>query len=162
MPVPLSGSVCTAPTTFRLLSAIVTASVSGLPGTVGAKFTPMVHAPLIARVVLELHVDEPLSEKFADAVARPLSTSEALPSLVSVTVCGLSLLVEPSLVVAKLSGAGVALVSCWMELVPRSATRTLPLGSSATKAGCTKEPRVVGVYVPAANSSTSALPIAAT
>ena len=145
MPVPLSTEVCTAPAAFRLLSVIVKASVNGLPGTVGAKVTSMLHEALVARDVLEVQVEDPLTEKLVEAVDKPLSTSGALPSLVSATVCGLSLLVEPSLVVAKLSDSGVALVNCSMELLPRSTTRTLPLESSATKAGCTKEPNVVEV-----------------
>ena len=59
----------------------------------------------------------------------------ALPLLVKVTVCGLSMLVEPNAVEAKLRLGASAKSSFTIALFKVSATKTLPLPSAVTPAG---------------------------
>ena len=61
--------------------------------------------------------------------------SVALPLLVTVTVCGLSELVEPTAVVAKLSAGGSAKSSFSTKLLLVPVKNTLALASSAMSAG---------------------------
>ncbi len=68
-------------------------------------------------------------------VAGTGNVSAALPIFVSVTVCGLSLLVEPTAVAAKLRLGASAKSSFATALLPVSATKTLPLPSTATPWG---------------------------
>src|SRR6266567_449401 len=63
------------------------------------------------------------------------NVSVALPIFVSVTVCGLSLLVEPTAVDAKVRLGASAKSNFTTALLPTSATKTLPLPSIATPRG---------------------------
>jgi hypothetical protein len=61
--------------------------------------------------------------------------SAALPAFSTVTVCGLSLLVEPITVGAKLRIGGSAKSSFNTRLLPPSAMYTLPFPATATPEG---------------------------
>ena len=72
--------------------------------------------------------------KFA-ATLRKLNISGALPSLLAVTVCGLSLLVAPTCVAAKASDGGSAKFRYSTAFVVASATTTFPFLSTAAASG---------------------------
>jgi hypothetical protein len=87
-----------------------------LPGVVGIKLMKSVHVPGAsepgAAVVPSGHVELPPSTKFVEMLGSVpvvgINVSAALPMFSSSSVCGLSLLVLPTLVDAKLRLGGVA------------------------------------------------------
>jgi hypothetical protein len=106
----------------------------GLPAT----SVPVVEAPAL----ISGHEDTPLlfSVKFAEIFGLfPLlktgKFSAALPMFSKVTDWGLSLLVEPMTVAAKLKLGGSAKSSLNTRLLPASTTYTLPLPTTATPEG---------------------------
>src|SRR6266566_3768774 len=99
-------------------------------------------------------------------VAGTGNVSAAFPIFVSVTVCGLSLLVEPTAVGAKLRLGGSAKSNSSTAMLPLSATYTFPLPSTDTPWGKLKLlPRVttqLALPQPADISFTALLLVSAT
>ena len=131
--VPLSKMLCVVLDAFRLLSVRTRDSVGiGLPTTVGWKLMGRVHEVPAASVpgeeaelgVNEHSGDAPLERgKFGGAYgllpfAGTRKDNAALPSLVRVTVCGLSVLVAPTDVEAKARVGGSVRSSFATELLP--------------------------------------------
>ena len=93
---------------MRLLSFSVTDSLLA-PMVAGVKSMGSVQEALAARLVEEEQTWPPVeSSGKSSGVARPEKISGALPLFETVTACGLSVLLEPTAVVLKLSAGGVA------------------------------------------------------
>jgi hypothetical protein len=134
VPMPLKGMLCIDPLTLRELS-VKTSDPFSDPTAVGEKLMGSRQDSPAAKVPgdeeLELisgHAEATLlsSVKFAAILGfSPVegmgNDSAALPIFVRVTVCGLSLLVEPTAVEAKLRLGGSAKSSLSIRLVPASA-----------------------------------------
>ena len=100
--------VCCAPLTFSALSVSLRLPGSGLPAESGEKLRARLQlAPSVRLDVAEQFVPPVAAVQLAGTVS-PLTVSVALPLLATVTVCGLSLLVWPTTVLAKLRLGGVA------------------------------------------------------
>jgi len=133
-PLPLSEIVWVAPEVFRLLSVRIREPLM-LPLAVGVKLMGRVQVALAARVPAveeellssgQAVLPELFRLKFAEmAGLLPVPgmgrVSAAVPIFSNVTVCGLSLLVDPGAVVAKVRLGPVAIVNFTITLLAESA-----------------------------------------
>ena len=112
--------VCVLEAMFWLLSVTVSVAVSD-SGASGVKFTAIAQLVPTLRVVeaVQLEVPDASVKLLASApeMLRPDKFSVAVPRFVSVTVCELVL---PTLVLAKVSGAGVPCASFTTRLLDES------------------------------------------
>ena len=112
-PVPLKPICCTVPVPFRLLSVMLTVPVNG-PKRSGENSTPRTQLSLeVSEVVLVQVVPDPFRLKLllvwpVVPVANAVMFIGSLPMFSNVTVCGLSVLVWPTIVLAKLKANPVA------------------------------------------------------
>ena len=118
VPAPFNKIVCVAPATFRLLSVATSLPLSG-PSASGVKLIePVQDAPAASVAALEPVVScgqvepAPIVKPAVMLGLLPLPGTAkvrlALPALIIATVCGLSALVEPTGVVAKVRLGGSA------------------------------------------------------
>jgi hypothetical protein len=147
-PVPLNGMLCVDPLILRALSVKTSGPLSE-PTTVGEKLmgsrqdSPAAKAPgeeELELIRVQAEATLLLSVKFVEMLGLfPVDgmgkDRAALPSLTSVIVCGLSLLVEPTAVWAKVRLGGSAKSSFNTRLLSLSGMKTLPLPSNATHPG---------------------------
>jgi hypothetical protein len=108
-PVPLSGISCVAPVALRELSTKVASPVSA-PTSVGLKLMLRLHCAAGASELLAAQssrVPLPATWFQLALTEREVRSSVALPLFWIWVDCGLSLLVWPTMVAAKLNGGGV-------------------------------------------------------
>ena len=166
VPVPLSLMICVEPGAFNVLSVTVSVPLT-TPLTVGVKLTINVHLAPTARVRLW---EEPggtgqveLGLKVKPAVIGAvlpgaLKVNGELPLFTIVTVCGLSALVLPTAVEAKLSVGASATSISMMEQedeLPQSCRNMLPLGSTARALTLFRGTTTLETYAPFVSVSLS-------